>query len=86
MAWYKKMATEEGLQIEEVIIQEEQKMKDRQRRNLETRKRQRLLAEEQRRAGTSDIASRYTITPREDAGIAQMLGPGQRVSASRLFN
>eukprot|EP00979_Chaetoceros_neogracilis_P016778 scaffold9393_cov139-Chaetoceros_neogracile.AAC.1 len=63
-------------ETERVIIQEEQKVKDRQRRNRETRKRQRLLAEEQRRAGTSHIASRYTITPREDAGIAQMLGPG----------
>ena len=88
MARYKKMAAEEGLQIEEVIIREEQKVKDRQKRNRETRKRQRL-AEEQRRARTGDIASRHTITPREDAGIggiAQLLGPGQRDSTSRLFN
>jgi hypothetical protein len=42
MSRYKKMAAEEGLQIEELNIQEEQKAKDRQKRNRETRKRQRL--------------------------------------------
>jgi hypothetical protein len=85
MARYKKTAAEEELQIEEVIIRKEQKVKDRQRRNREIRKTQRLAEEQRRAAGTTNIASR----PREDAGIggiAQMLVPGLRDSASRLLN
>ena len=55
MSRYRKMAAKEGLQIEGVIIREEKKVKDRQKRNRDTRKRQRL-AEEQR-GETSDISS-----------------------------
>ena len=39
---YKNMVDKEGLQIGQVKAQEKQKVKDRQKRNRETRKRKRL--------------------------------------------
>ena len=88
MSQYKNMADKEGLQIGQVKAQEEQKVKDRQKRNRETRKRKRL-SEEQIRGTKIDTASRQAITPREDAetgGIIPMFGHGQKDSASRLLS
>ena len=88
MSRYKNMADKEGLQIGQVKAREEQKVKDRQKRNRETRKRKRL-AEEQIRGTKSDTASRQAITPRGGAGIGgiiHMFGHGQKYSASRLLS
>ena len=88
MLRYKNMADKEGLQIGQVKAREEQKVKDRQKRNRETRKRKRL-AEEQIRGTKSDTASRQAITPRGGAGIGgiiHMFGHGQKYSASRLLS
>ena len=63
-------------------------MKDRQKRNRETRKRKRL-AEEQIKGTKSDTASRQAITPRGGAGIGgiiHMFGHGQKYSANRLLS
>ena len=82
------MADKQGLQIGQVKSQEEQKVKDRQKRNLETRKRKRL-AGEQIRGTKGDTASRQAITPRRGAGIGgiiHMFGHGQKNCASRLLS
>ena len=63
MLRYKNMADKEGLQIGQVKYREKQKVKDRQKRNQETRKRKRL-AEEQIIGNKIDTASRKSITPR----------------------
>ena len=63
-------------------------MKDRQKRNRETRKRKRL-AEEQIRGTKSDTASRQAITTRGGdgiGGIIHMFGHGHKYSASRLMS
>ena len=88
MLRYKNMADKEGLQIGQVKAREEQKVKDRQKRNRETRKRKRL-AEEQIRGTKSDTASRQSITMCGGAvigGIIHMFGHGQKYSASRLLS
>ena len=88
MSRYKNMADKEGLQIGRVKAREEQKVKDRHKRNRETRKRKRL-AEEQIKGTKSDTASRQAITPRGGAGIGgiiHMFGHGQKYSASRLLS
>ena len=72
MSRYKNMADKEGLQIGQVKAREEQKVKDRQKRNLETRKRKRL-AEEQIRSTKSDTASRQAIKPCGGAGIGGII-------------
>ena len=81
MSQYKNMAYKEGLQIGQVKSREEQKVKDRQKRNRETRKRKRL-AEEQIRGTKNDTASRQSITPCGSAGIGgiiHMFGHGQNI-------
>ena len=60
MSQYKNMADKEGLQIGQVKAREEQKVKDRQKRNRETRKIKRL-AEEQIRGTKIDTATRQAI-------------------------
>ena len=88
MSRYKNMADKEGLQIGQVKAREEQKVKDRQKRNRETRKRKRL-AEEQIRGTKSDTDSRQAIMLRGGAGIGgiiHMFGHGQKDSASRLLS
>ena len=72
MSRYKNMADKEGLQIGRVKAREEQKVKDRQKRNRETRKRKRL-AEEKIRGTKSDTASRQAITLRGDSGIGGII-------------
>ena len=82
------MTDKEGHQIGQVKAREEQKVKDRQKINRETRKRKRL-AQEQIRGTKSDTASRQAITPRGGAGIGviiPMFGHGQKDSASRLLS
>ena len=88
MSRSKNMADKEGLQIGKVKSQEEQKVKDRQRRNREARKRK-ILAEEQIRGTKSDTASRQAITPSGGAGIGgiiHMFVHEQKDSASRLLS
>ena len=88
MLRYKNMADKEGLQIGQVKARDEQKVKDRQKRNRETRKRK-ILTEEQIRGTKSDTASRQAITPRGGAGIGgiiHMFGHGQKDSASRWLS
>ena len=80
MPRYKNMDDKEELQIGQVKAREEQKVKDRHKRNRETRKRKRL-AEEKIRGTKSDTASRQAITPRGGAGIGgiiHMFGHGQK--------
>ena len=72
----------------QVKAREEQKVKDRQKRNRETRMRNRL-AEEQIIGTKSDTASRQAITLRGGAGIGGIIhtfGHGQKDSASRLLS
>ena len=72
MSQYKNMADKEGLHIGQVKAREEQKVKDIQKRNQETRKIKRL-AEEQIIGNKSDTASRKAITPRGGAGIGGII-------------
>ena len=84
----KNMDDKEGLQIGQVKAREEQKVKDRQKRNRETRK-IKILSEEQIRGAKSDTAIRKSITTRGGAGIGgiiHMFGRGQKYSASRLLS
>ena len=88
MARYKNMADKEGLQIGQLKTREEQKVKDRQKRKRETRKRN-ILTEEQIRGTKSDTASRQAITLRGGdgiGGIIHMFGHGKKYSASRLLS
>ena len=88
MLRYKNMADKEGLQIGQVKARDEQKVKDGQKRNRETRKRKRL-AEEQIIGNKSDTNIRQAITLRGGAGIGgiiHMFGHGQKDIASRLLS
>ena len=88
MSRYKNMADKERLQIGQVKAREEQKVKDRQKRNRDTRKRN-ILAEEQIRGTKIDTASRQAIPLCGGAGIGgiiNMFGHGQKYSASRLLS
>ena len=82
------MDDKEGLQIGQVKAREEKKLKDRQNRNRETRKRKRL-AKEQIRGTKSDTVIRKAITARGIGGIGgiiHMFGHGKKYSASRLLS
>ena len=88
MPRYKNMDDKEELQIGQVKAREEQKVKDIQKRNRETRKRK-TLPEEQTGGTKSDTPSRKSITPCGGAGIRviiHMFGHGQKDSASRLLS